>query len=85
MNVNADRKETETLLRERLQERLRSRIGENGEIINEKYFLSSKGGVLTVTLCAECSQLIGAEREMRAEDFIVNTEETTQDITQNGE
>ena len=79
MSVDVGR--AEEILKERLRQRLRDEIGESGEILSEKYYASTADGVLTMTLCAHCSQQIGVERETEAEDYIFNAE----DNIQNGE
>jgi len=58
-----------TLLEARANEELRSKIGEDGEIISAEFTFSVIDGFAVGTLRAECRQNIAAEKEMTAEEI----------------
>ena len=57
------------LLRERLTERLRSALGDEGELLEARFTQSEADGLMVVTLYAECSEPIGVTQPMTAEQI----------------
>ena len=49
----------QTMLEERLEEALRLRVGEDGEVVSMDYTAARRDGMLAVTLTAECKEEIG--------------------------
>ena len=58
---SADRDALRERLESELLEELGRRLGRSGEVLNSTFSAAESGGLLTVTLRAECEQNIAAE------------------------
>ncbi len=61
--------DTAAQLREQLTQRLRSALGDEGEILKTRFTQSEADGFTVVTLYAECSEPIGVTQPMTAEQI----------------
>lgn len=66
-----DESEAEEILKARLLERLGELMTDDGELADSEFVTRVEGGVITVTLKAECIEEIGAIRRLREDEFII--------------
>lgn len=80
-----DKAEAEDILRALLMKRLEDSVGGDGEIKNTDFDIRVEGGIIKVTLNAECSEQIGTTRELTEEEKAIpyNTEENPDENGEN--